>query len=299
MAGFAVRFCMPVAIAGERAKSLIWWQNPFYRTRWLQWHAGWSKLHDTVSATEENGPEGVLRRLKEAHCDPDVALRLAFFVASQKPTAKSRLSGDNRKQQDIKRKLDQAGRHLCKAAFGLMEAALPENAKLNQKRVRRKLAQCHNYILKAANKLQASILMFPTLFIKPEAVDSLRAIDIAANCRDVALWMRLQNLAAACDHEVEALLWPRTPELPLYHELFALASYVKVCCGKCNYALVDDLLILAYEAYDTDAPASEIKDTVKRFRKLDSILPGDIEEYTAKRAQSGKLRHDLLTYYPD
>lgn len=280
-------------------KSFLWWRHPFYRLRWQQWHASWLELADTIPASHEQSPTDVLRRLKEVHCDPDVALRLAFLVASQKAAKKSELAGDNERQQRIKRKLSQARNHLLKAAFGLMEAALPEIAKGNKKQAQRKLAHSKNHILKAALELNRALSDIPLIFIKSEGVDSLKAIANVTDPQDVDLWMRLQSLAAMCDHEIETLLWARTIEPPPGHELFTLLSYVKACCGKPNFKLVNDLLTVAHEAYETDQPASDPHDKVKQFRKLDSVQPDLIEEYTALRAKSGELKRELLTYYPD
>jgi len=232
------------------------------------------------------------------HCDPDVAVRLAVLVASEKPTGRSELAGDNERHQRIKRKLGQARNHLSKAAFGLMEAALPEIAILNKKLSQRKLTRSQRHILKAAAELERALSNIHLIFIKPEDVDLLKALSDVTDPQDPALWMRLQNLAGMCDHEIETLLWPPTIELPSHHELFTLVSYVTACSGKPKFALVDDLLTVAYGAYEADPPASDTKDMVKRFRKLDSIQPGLIEEYTAQRAKSGELKHELLTYYP-
>jgi hypothetical protein len=92
----------------SQEKSLLWWRHPFYRLRWKQWHLRWRKLADTTPADQSNSPAGVLAGLEEAHCDLDVLVRLAFLVASEKPTASSELTGENERQQRIKRKVTQA-----------------------------------------------------------------------------------------------------------------------------------------------------------------------------------------------
>ena len=80
--------------AGE---SLLWWRHPFFRLRWGQWHTNWRKLASVAGAHDLGGVTHVLSQLAQANCDPDVALRLAFLEASQKPTAKSELAGDNKR----------------------------------------------------------------------------------------------------------------------------------------------------------------------------------------------------------
>jgi hypothetical protein len=249
-----------------------------------------------------------LRSLEKAHCDSDVALRLAFLVASEKPSARSELAGDNERQQKLKRKLTQARNHLQKAAFGLMEAALPELAIDNRKRTR-KLDQSRNHIRTGADELQLALSEMSLIFIKPQDVESLKTPAETATPQDVALWMRLQDLAGMCDREIEVLLWPRTLGLPRHHELFTLVSYVTACSGRPNFPLVVNLLDVVREAYELVRPAAErsteplfhdaVEQRVQWFRGLDSILPGQIEESTAKRATSGELKSELLACYPD
>jgi hypothetical protein len=287
-------------------KSLLWWQHPFYRLRWKQWRLNWRKLADRSPA--KKGPGGVLRSLEEVQCDPDVALRLAFLVASDKPATESELVGQNARQQRLKRKLIQARNYLRKAAFGLMNAALPELA-TEDKKIAGELAQCGNYLRKAAGELEQALSDVPLIFIKPKDVESLKASVELTNLQDTALWIRLQDLARMCDHEIETLIWPRAVELHPGHELFTLVSYFTACSGAPNFSLVTDLLAVANEAYDLARPATDgtmepltqdaIEKKVQRFRKLDSIQPGLIEESTAQRAKSGELRRELLACYPD
>ena len=289
-------------------KSLLWWRHPYYRAKWKPWHASWRKLKDEIPANQSASPANVIARLKPAQCDPDVALRLAFLVVTEKPSARSELAGDNARQQNLKRKLGQAGKHLQKAAFGLMEAALPEFANDNRKRTR-KLDQSRNHIQTGAGELQLALAEMPLISIKPQDVESLKALAKAADPQDVALWMRLQDLASMCDQEIEALLWPRAPELPRHHELFTLVSYVTACSGRRNYSLVVDLLNVVREAYELTRPTTDrtteplthdaVEQRVKWFGDLDSGHPGQIEESTAKRATSGELRSWLLDCYPD
>jgi hypothetical protein len=293
-------------------KSLLWWRHPFYRLRWQQWHVKWLELADTTPASRQKGPAGVLRSLREAGCDPDVSLRLAFLVASEKPTGRSELAGDNERQQRIKRKLGQARDHLSKAAFGLMEAALPEIAILNKKLARRKLTQSQSHILKAGVELKFVLSEVHPIFFKPEDVDSLKGLADMTDPQDPAQWMRLQDFAWICDHEIETLLWPPTIELPSHHELFTLVSYFKACSGDSLPELMTDLLVVAHEVYELIQPGltqpltqDAIENRIKRFRKLkvepgqDSTLPKWIEESTAQKAKSGELRSALLAYYPD
>lgn len=288
--------------------SFLWWRHPFYRLRWKQWHIKWLELAGTTPASHEDSPAGVVARLKEVHCDPDVAMRLAFLVASEKPATKSELVGQNARQQHIKRKLSQARNYLRKAAFGLMNAALPELATEHEK-IASKLAQSRSYLRKAAGELELALSDVPLIFIKPTDVESLKALIEMTNPQDVAVWKRLQDLAGSCDHEIVTLLWPRAIELHPGHELFTLESYFSACSGDPHFSLVTDLLAVANEAYDlgrsstdgTTEPLTQdaIEKKVQRFRKVDSIQPGLIEESTAQRAKSGELRRELLACYPD
>jgi hypothetical protein len=248
----------------------------------------------------------VLDRLEEAHCDPEVALRLAFLVVSDKPAAKSELVGENARQQRIKRKLGQARNYLLKAAFGLMNAALPEFANNREKTS----AQCGIYLRKAVGELEQALSDLSLIFIKPEDVESLKASVELTDPQDAALSIRFQDLARMCDHEIETLIWPRTVALHPGHELFTLVSYLTACGGAPNFVLVTDLLTVANEAYDVERqPAFDdatepltqdaIIKRVQRFRSLDSIQPQLIEESMAQRAKSGQLRRELLSCYPD
>ena len=248
-----------------------------------------------------------MRLLEEAQCDSDVALRLAFLVASEKPATESDLLGQNARQQRLRRKLSQAQTYLQKAAAGLMEASLPELAHDNKKRAHR-LAQSRNYLGKAARQLEQALSDVPLIFITLRDIESLKALVEITNPPDVAVWKRLQDLASSCDHEIETLLWPRAIELHAGHELFTLVSYLTACSGAPNYSLVTDLLAMANEAYDvarlatdgTTEPLTQdaIEKKVRRFRTLDSIQPGLIEESTAQRAKSGELRRELLVAIP-
>jgi hypothetical protein len=287
-------------------ESLLWWRHPFYRLRWKQWHINWLKLARASQANDAGGPGDVLDRLREAHFDPDVALRLAFLVASEKPATESELVAQNARQQRIKRKLSQARNYLLKAAFGLMNAGLPELAN-DDKKIARKLAQCGNYLRKAAGELEQALSNVFLIFIKPKDVESLKLVELT-NPQDPALWMRLQDLARMCDHEIETLIWPKAVELHPGHELFTLASYFTACSGALKFSLVTDLLAVANQAYElgrrpptdgTMLTQDAIEKKVQRFRNLDSIQPGLIQQFTAQRAKSGELRRELLTCYPD
>jgi hypothetical protein len=290
-------------------KSFLWWRHPLYRLRWQQWHASWLELADTTPASYEQSPTDVLRRLKEVDCDPDVALRLAFLVASRKPATKSELAGDNERQQRIKRKLKQARARLLKAeACGQEQEALSKIASddMGQQRSTRKVAQAQNHIEKAALELELALSEVSLIFIKHEDIDSLRTLSDTVEPENVD---SLKRLIYICSCEIETLLWPRAVELAPGHELFTLVSYVTACSGDPQFAIVTDLLAVARQAYDLMRPASDgptepptqdaIEKQVQRFRKLDSIQPELIEEYTAQRAKSGELRHELLICYPD
>jgi hypothetical protein len=305
---------LPLSSASNNDRSLLWWRHPFYRLRWRQWHAIWLELDEATPASHEQSPAGVLRRLKKAHCDPDVALRLAFLVASQKPATKSELAGDNERQQRIKRKLTQARRRLSKAEGCLREKeALSKIASddQGQQRIASKAAQARNHIGKAAIELEGALWEVPLIFIKREDIHSLRTLSNTIKSENVD---SLKRLVYLCSCEVETSLWPRAVELAPGHELFTLVSYVTTCSGKPHFSLVTDLLVVAHQAYDLMRPATDgsteptqdaIEKQVQRFRKLelepelDSIQPELIEESTAQRAKSGELRRELLSCYPN
>lgn len=295
-------------------KSYLWWRHPFYRLRWKQWRLNWRRLAGRSPDGHEKGPAGVLRSLEEVRCDPDVALRLAFLVASRKPATKSELAGDNERQQRIKRKLSQAQDHLSRAEAHWQEQAaqlkIAGDAKRRQ-RSARKAAQVQNQIQKAVLELERALSEILLIFIEREDIDSLRTLGDTVRPENVDL---LKNLIYMCSLEIEILLWPHAVELPAGHELFTLVSYVTACSGDPHFALVTELLAVAYQAYDPMRPATDgiterptqeaIEKQVQRFRKLklesgeDSILPDEIAESTAQRVRSGELRRELLTWYP-
>jgi hypothetical protein len=244
-----------------------------------------------------------------------VALRLAFLEASQKPTTKSELAGDNKRQQRIKRKLIQARNHLWKAMALHLELAsqhdLPKGD-TRQRRITRKLDQARNHILSAAVELERALSEISLIFIKPNDIESLKAM---AGTQQTGCIGSLRSLAQMCDHEIETLIWPRALELPPGYELFTLVAYLTACGGEPNFPLVTDLLTVAHQAChqlrletdsSTETPTQDaIEKQVQRFRKLkmdsgeDSILPGLIADDTAQRAKSGELRRELLGCYPD
>lgn len=293
----------------KEKESFLWWRHPFYRARWKQWHIKWLELADTSPSNQPGGPADVMAQLKGVHCDPDVALRLAFLEASQKPATKSELAGQNERQQRIERKLSQSQNHLLKAvALGLeqvTQSALAKNDKRLQ-RIKRMSSQSRNHVLKAAVGLEQALSDTSLIFINPKDVESLRALADVTKPESVD---SLRSLVQMCDYEIQTLLWPRAIELRPSHELFTLVSYVTACSGEPHIPLVTDLLGLAHQAYDLmqpptnepiDPPTQDaIEKQVQRFRKLDSIQPGLIEESTAQRAKSGELRRELLTCYPD
>jgi hypothetical protein len=295
------------AIAKE--ESLLWWRHPFYQPRWKMWHAKWLELAANTPKEHEDSPKAVLGKLTEINCDPDVALRLAFLEGSQKPATKSELAGDNKLQQRIKRKLNQSRNHLLKAAaLGSEQVTQSQVANDNkqQQHIKRMSSQSRNHVLKAAVGLEQARSDTSLIFIIPKDVESLRALTDMTKPESVD---SLRSLAQMCYHEIEALLWPHAVELRPGHELFTLVSYVIACSGEPHFPLVADLLAVAHQAYDLmrpptneliDPPTQDaIEKQVQRFRKLDSIQPGLIEESTAQRAKSGELRHELLTCYPD
>lgn len=282
-----------------KKESFLWWRNQFYRSRWKDWHAKWLELAANTPKEHEDGPEAVLGKLTRISCDPDVALRLAFLEATHKPATQSELAKENARQQRIKRKLGQSRSHLWKAMAGPVQVTKSQVAKDNtqQQHIRRKLDQYRKHVLKAALELERALSDASLIFIKREHIDSLRASADTVKPENV---YSLKPLVDMCGHEIETLLWPRELEPPPGHELFTLVAYVKACSGNPNYALVTNLLRVVYQAHGRTAPTQDaIEKQVQRFRKLDSIQPGLIEESTAQRAKSGELRRELLTCYPD
>jgi hypothetical protein len=282
-------------------QSHLWWRHPFYRSKWEQWRVKWHKLSDEIPANYECSPAGLVQRLKEAHCDPDVALRLAFLEASHKPTAQSELAKDNKRQQHIQRKLSQCRIHLWKAMLALRSGTQLQGATGSKGRqtVKRKLDQYRNHVLNAADELDRARKAVSLIFIKPKDIESLRALANSVNFENVV--DSLGKLIQMCNHEFEVLLWPHAVELHPGHELFTLVSYVKACSGGANFPLVFDLLCMVYEAHGwkTQTPKREaIEKQVERFRKLHSIQPELIAESTAQRSGSGELRRELMTCYP-
>jgi hypothetical protein len=304
---YAVRVWNLTVTRTNKKESFLWWRDGFYRSRWKKWHTRWLELALRIPANQTDSPANVLARLQEAHCDPDIVIRLAFLEASQKPISKSALVGDNKRQQRIKRKLLQSQSHLSKAMLALKEVAQSHPAKdRGQQRVKRKQGEYRNHILKATLELERALLGASLIFIKRTDLDSLRTLADLVNFENVDF---LRSLEQMCRHEIEVLLWPHTVELRPGHELFTLVSYVTACSGEPHFPLVTDLLAIAHQAYDsmrsaTDVPTEPptqdaIEKQVQRFRMLNSIQPELIEETTAQRAKSGELRQELLTCYHD
>jgi hypothetical protein len=286
--------------AAEERESFLWWRHPFYRSKWKQWNMNWRKITDKIPSNQERSPAGVMRRLKEAHCDPDVALRLAFLEASHKPTAQSELAKDNKRQQHVKRKLSQCRGRLWKAMLALRSGCLlqGETCSKDRQAVKRKLDQYRSHVRNAADELDQARKDVSLIFIKSKDIESLKALANSVNFENVV--DPLGKMIQMCNHELEVLLWPHTVELHSDHELFTLATYVKGCSGEPNFPLVFDLLCLVYEAHGRKTPKQDaIEKQVERFGKLHSIQPELIAESTAHRAKSGELRRELMTCYPD
>lgn len=240
-----------------------------------------------------------MRSLKDAHCDPDVALRLAFLEASHKPATQSELAKDNARQQYLRRKLDQSRGHLWKAMIMLdqLPPCNSQNGNTKKQRIDHEVDKYRLHLLKAARELEEALSDVPLIFISRADIHSLRAMSDAVKPENITA---LKSLVDMCIHERETLLWPRAVELAPGHELFTLVSYVKACSGEPNFPLVTDLLNLVYEAYGRRSPSREaIEKQVERFAKLNSIQPELIEDSTRQRANSGELRQELLACYPD
>jgi len=280
-------------------KSLLWWRHEFYRSRWKRWCAKWLELADLIPAGHIDSPAAVLARLTEVSCDPDVVLRLAFLEASHKPATQSEFAKDNQKQQRIKRKLSQSRNHLWRSMNGLAQGTQSKLAKDNkgQHLIKRKQGQYQNHVLKAALELEQALSNASLTFISRKDIDSLRALAHTVKSENVD---SLKTLVDMCNHEIETLLWSPAIELNSGHELFTLLSYVKTCSGEPKFALVTDLLAVVYRAYGRNPPTRDaIEKQVQRFRKPRSCLPELIEMSTQQRANSGELRQELLTFYPD
>jgi hypothetical protein len=111
------------APSGPAKGSRNWWRHPFYRSRWKKWHENWRKRLSSSPNTREDNPRALLDKLSGSGCDPEIAVRLAFLVASHKPATQSELTKDTRRQQRIKRKLKQAGQKLLDSARLLEEVS--------------------------------------------------------------------------------------------------------------------------------------------------------------------------------
>lgn len=251
----------------------------------------------------------MLQKLQKVHCDPDVALRLAFFVASRKPVSKSELSGDNERHQRVKRKLSQARNHLLTAARAFIDLGLPEIAKGKKRPKQHRLTQSHSHVQKAEVELQRAMLEMPLIFIQQEDINALKTKADLTTLGKLGALKYLQKLASMCDYEMETLLWPRVLELPPHYELVMLVSYIKNCSGKAHYSLVADLLAEADGACDLvrsvignpTEPLTEnaIDKRIGQVKEFYSFGPEQIEHHMARWANSGDMRRDLLTLYPD
>jgi hypothetical protein len=140
---------------------------------WAKWHQNWRTLlaKSPGSESEEDSPRKVLRGLSKIRCDPEIAVRLAFLVASHKPATQSELAKDTRRQQRIKRKLSQSGQHLLDGARLLKEVASD----------------------------------FPLIFITPEHIDAARqTAQMCAHELEVLLEPRALELPSG--HELYTLV---------------------------------------------------------------------------------------------
>jgi len=106
-----------------KKESFLWWRHQFYQSRWKEWHAKWLELVRKTPAEREGGPARMLGQLTEIHCDADVALRLAFLEAHHKPATQSELAKETKRQQRVKRKLNQSRKRLLEAALLLEQAS--------------------------------------------------------------------------------------------------------------------------------------------------------------------------------
>lgn len=170
-----------------KKESYLWWRHSFYRMRWSQWRVNWQKLADRIPANREKGPAGVVRSLEGAHCDPDVALRLAFLEASHKPATQSELAKDNARQQHLRRKLGQSRGHLWKAILALAQLipCKSQNGNTRRLRIDRKEDEYRKHVLKATLELEEALSDVPLIFVTHADIRSLRAMSDAVKPENV------------------------------------------------------------------------------------------------------------------
>jgi len=252
-----------------------------------------------MPANQNASPADVIARLKQAQCDPDVAVRLAFLEACHKPATPSELAKDNKRQQKLKRKLGQARDHVWKAMLALakLTGSISQNGDPKKVRVDRKTDQYRSHVVEAATELEKALSEMQLIFITPADIQLLREASesIAAENLDV-----LKRLVDMCNHELEVLLWSRAVEPDPGHELYSLVSYVKACSGAPDFPLVTDLLDVVYKAHERWPPTrGVIEKQAERFSEVHSFQAEGIERSTLERAKSGTLRQELLTCYPE
>jgi hypothetical protein len=273
-------------------KSLLWWMHPYYRAKWKPWHASWRKLKDRIPANQNASPADVIARLKEAHCDPDVAVRLAFLEACHKPATPSELAKDNKRQQKLKRKLGQARDDLWKAMLALSK--LTGSKKV---RVDRKTDQYRSHVAEAAAELEKALSEMQLIFVTPADIQLLRKTSKSISAENLDVLKRLVDM---CNHALEVLLWSRAVEPDPGHELYSLVSYVKACSGAPDFPLVTDLLDAVYKAHERwPQTRGAIEKQAERFSKVHSFQAEGIERSTLERVKSGALRQELLACYPE
>jgi hypothetical protein len=289
---------LPPNSAGTE-KSLLWWGNPYYRARWKPWHASWRKLKDRIPANQNASPADVIARLKQAQCDPDVAVRLAFLEACHKPATPSELAKDNKRQQKLKRKLGQARDHLWKAMLALAELTGSISKNDNAKKVRadRKTDSYRSHVLGAAAELETALSEMQLVFVTPVDIRLLRKTSESISVENLDM---LKGLVEMCNHALEVLLWSHAVEPDPGHELYSLVSYVKACSGAPDFPLVTDLLDAVYKAHERWPPTRDaIEKQAERFSKAHSFQAEEIERSTLERVKSGALRQELLAWYPE
>ena len=264
-------------------KSLLWWRHPYYRAKWKPWHASWRKLKDRIPANQNASPADVIERLEKAHCDPDVAVRLAFLEACHKPAIPSELAKDNRRQQKLKRKLGQARHHLWKAMLALAKLTGSISQNHNKKKVRadRKTDHYRSHVEEAAAELEKALSEMQLIFITPPDIQLLRETSESITAENLGV---LKRLVDRCNHALEVLQWSRAVEPNLGHELFSLVSYIKACNGAPDFPLVTDLLNAVYKAHERWPPTrGAIEKQVERFSKAHSFQAEGIEQSTLAR----------------
>lgn len=86
-------------------------EDPYFKRLWREWIAKWKRRRSPGALFDR-----AMYRLHQIGCDRDVVLRLAFIEFCHHPRPGKPLSKNPKKQQRLRRALEQAERHLIQAA---------------------------------------------------------------------------------------------------------------------------------------------------------------------------------------